>query len=237
MGLRVANSNPGGISVSLAALTSFTHNVTLDPGATLDLGSSNFTFGPAVPTTGLGLISGSGTISSTGSITMTAGTTVMPGLNGIGTLTVGNITLNGTLQLDTMNTPTNDILAVNGTLTLGAGSTLILPNTNTYTSASIDYTLATFSGLTGTFGTVTGAPAGFQVVYGTNSITLHNNSIVTKYLERQPQRSLGRRRHCELERPIHLCQWERSCLRRHRQRTQLHGHRHRRQRGSWVDHR
>ncbi len=60
VGLRVANSNPSGISVSLAGLTSFTHNVALDPGATLDLGSSNFTFGPAVPTTGLGLISGSG---------------------------------------------------------------------------------------------------------------------------------------------------------------------------------
>ncbi len=110
---------------------------------------------------------------------MSAGTTVMPGLNGIGTLTVGNITLNGTLQLDTTNTPTNDILAVNGTLTLGAGSTLILPNTNTYTSAAIDYTLATFSGLTGTFGTVTGTPAGFQLVYGPNSITLHNNSIIS----------------------------------------------------------
>ena len=179
VGLRVANSNPSGISVSLSGLTSFTHNVALDPGATLDLGSSNFTFGPAVATTGLGLISGSGTISGTGAITMSAGTTVMPGLNGIGTLTVGNMTLNGTLQLDTTSTPTNDILAVNGTLTLGAGSVLILPNTNTYTSAAIDYTLATFSGLAGTFGTVTGTPAGFQVVYGANSITLHNNSIVT----------------------------------------------------------
>ncbi len=181
VGLHVSNSNAGGVSVSLGALSAFQHNVAIDAGATLDTGASNITFGPASVTAGLGLLTGAGTISGTGGITINNGATVLPGLGAIGTLTVGNITINGTLQIAMTNTPSTDLLAVNGNLTLGANSILSLPATNTYSTTTGNiYTLATFSGLTGTFGSIQGLPVGYQVAYGSNSITLQSVTIVSR---------------------------------------------------------
>ena len=178
VGLKVINSNPGATSVSLAALSSFVHNVAIDGGAIIDTGSSNFIFGPATATTGLGLLTGTGTINGSGGITINTGATIAPGLAGIGSLTVGNITLNGTLEIETTNAPASDLLTSTGTLALGGASTLTLPGTNTYNG--LDYTIATFASMSGAFASVFGLPNTYALVYGTNSITLHPLSLPTK---------------------------------------------------------
>ena len=176
VGLRTVHQNTiSGADVSIAALAQFTHNVVVDSGATLDTGAGNVTLGPAVATPGLGLIGGTGTISGAGGITINTGATLAPGFS-IGTLTVGNITLNGTFQYEATNTPASDLLVVGGNLTLGGASKLSLPGGNTYATA--DYTLATYTGtLTGTFGTVPALPAGFVLSYGTGT----NSAIKLTY--------------------------------------------------------
>ncbi len=175
VGLKVSNSNASGNDVSIAALSSFSHNVAVESGATLDTGGSAVTLNALV--TGLGTISGSG-----GIVVSSGSGKVAPGLNSVGTLTVGNITLNGTLEIETTSTPTTDLLNA-GTLTLGGTSILNLPNTNTYSNSAVDYTIATYTSLVGSiFGTINGLPVGYSVNYGsgTNSaITLHYAAIPT----------------------------------------------------------
>ncbi len=161
VGLKVINSNTGGDDVSLS--TGFVHNINVASGAALNAGGQ--TLGPAVATAGLGFIKGTGSI--VGGVTIAAGATLAPGFS-VGTLTVGDITLNGTFQYEATSTPTSDLLAVGGNLTLGGTSMLSFPGGNTYAPA--DYTLATYSGmLAGTFGTVPALPAGFVLNYGTGA--------------------------------------------------------------------
>ena len=112
------------------------------------------------------MIKGTGSI--TGGVTIAPGATLAPGFS-IGTLTVGDITINGTFQYEATNAPASDLLVVGGNLTLGGTSTLSLAGGNTYATA--DYTLATYSGtLTGTFGTLPTLPANFTLSYGTGRI-------------------------------------------------------------------
>ncbi len=161
VGLKVTNHNLSGDDVSLS--TGFVHNINIASGAALNAGGQ--TLGPAVATAGLGLIKGTGSI--VGGVTIAAGATLAPGFS-VGTLTVGDITLNGTFQYEATNTPASDLLAAGGNLTLGGTSTLSFPGGNTYAPA--DYTLATYSGtLAGTFGTVPALPAGFVLNYGTGA--------------------------------------------------------------------
>ena len=164
VGLKVIDSNTTGDDVSLS--TGFLHNINVTAGATLNAGGN--ILGPAVATADLGLIKGTGSI--TGGVTIAAGATLAPGFS-IGTLTVGNITLNGTFQYEATNAPTSDLLIVNGNLTLGGTSALSLPGGNTYATA--DYTLATYTGaLVGTFGIVPALPANFTLDYGTGANSL-----------------------------------------------------------------
>ncbi len=161
VGLKVTDHNSTGDDVSLS--TGFQHNINITSGATLNAGGN--ILGPAIATAGLGLIKGTGSI--TGGVTIAAGATLAPGFS-IGTLTVGDITINGTFEYEATNAPTSDLLAVGGNLTLGSSSVLSLPGGNTYTAA--DYTLATYTGtLGGTFGTVPALPANFTLSYGTGS--------------------------------------------------------------------
>ncbi len=177
VGLKVTDSNSGGADVSFAAIPSFSHNVAVESGATLDTGATAFTFNsPAV-------VAGKGTISGAGGITIASGAKVAPGLGDIGTLTVGNISLNGSLEIDTLGAPTSPSDLLNtGSLTLGATSTLVLPGGNLYSSSATDYTIATYTSLVGTaFGSISGLPAGYTITYGTginDSIKLHFGSIV-----------------------------------------------------------
>lgn len=108
-------------------------------------------------------LAGAGT--TTGS--MTAAGIVAPGdaFNPMGTLTLGNTTLTGTLQIGIEGTEA-DKLAVNGTLDV-TGATLAITGTLTEPL----YSIVTHTGaMTGTF-TVT-PPTGYTVVYGSNAVSL-----------------------------------------------------------------
>ncbi len=173
VGLKIVDSNVGaGTDVSVAAISSFNHNIVIDTGATLDTGAGAFTIGSTQAST----LVGTGKIIGSGGVTVAAGSTIAPGLAGLGTLTVGNFTIGGSLQIDATNAPTSDQLIVLGNLTLSAGSTLLLPGTNTYGTA--DITFATYTGaLLGTFTNTTGLPGNYLVDYTTpNAIKLVFNT-------------------------------------------------------------
>jgi hypothetical protein len=125
-----------------------------------------------------GTLGGTGFISGPVTVTFVQGAgTIAPGVGGIGTLTLGSgLTINGIYDAEVTATPANaaDLIAVTGNLTLGP-SGLRLPDSNTYApvSANVTYTLITFTGArTGTFGSVSGLPAGYQLVYAANAVQL-----------------------------------------------------------------
>ena len=160
VGLKVINHATGVDVAFAAAKTSWGHNLAIDSGAELSTGAAAFTLTA-------GTLFGSGTVSGAGGLTVAAAAGVAPGFS-IGTLTVGSITLNGTLTIETTNAPTSDLLAVGGNLTLGGSSVLTLPVGNTYNQA--EYTLATYTGtLSGTFGSTSALPPDFTLSYGTGT--------------------------------------------------------------------
>jgi fibronectin-binding autotransporter adhesin len=174
VGLKAVDHNPGGADVSLSALTTWGHHLAVDAGATLDLGAAN----PFSLTAGT--LHGSGTVSGTGSLQINSGANVSPGLGGLGALTVGNLALDGSFLLDVSSAPSIDLLNA-GNLTLGASSVLSVNGGSTFNNGA--YTLATYSGtLAGTFGSVSGLPAGYAVDYATPGVlrlvfTLVGNKI------------------------------------------------------------
>jgi autotransporter-associated beta strand protein len=156
VGLRVSNSNSNGIDVQMSAAT-WGHNLAVDAGAELSLGANPFTLSA-------GTLHGSGTVSGAGGLTIAAPATVAPGLNGIGTLTLGNVTIGGTLLADFANANADQI-SVGGNLSLAPTSILQIAPGSTFAGS---YTLLAYSGtLTGTFGTITGLPVGYTVNYTT----------------------------------------------------------------------
>ncbi len=162
VGLRVANTNAGGTDVVLGPAT-WGHNIAVDGGAALDTGAAAFTLTA-------GTFHGKGTVVGAGGITIGASAILSPGLGDIGTFTVGNVTLNGTLALDMLSTPSSDFLSA-ANITLGGASALSLAVTNTYSGG--DYTIASYSGaLTGTFATFS-LPVGYTLDYGTGT-----NSVI-----------------------------------------------------------
>ncbi|NJK91921.1 MAG: PEP-CTERM sorting domain-containing protein [Blastochloris sp.] len=108
--------------------------------------------------------------------------TLNPGASGTdtATLTLGSALIETTvnlnnfsqLRLDIGVAGASDRLDIFGDLNLNAGSTLdLLSLSGAWDGAT--YTLATFTGLlTGTFGTIIGLDAGYQINYGTTDITL-----------------------------------------------------------------
>jgi hypothetical protein len=122
VGLKVVNHNSTGTDVSLGAVTSWSKNLAVDTGATLDAGTGPFTFDNAT------LGRHGYDCHRRGGIDCGHRGAVSPGLGGIGTLTVGNITLNGSLVFETTNAPSSDLLSVTGNITLGAVSHLTLPS-------------------------------------------------------------------------------------------------------------
>lgn len=108
-----------------------------------------------------GTLKGGGTTS--GTISITAGGNVAPGAS-IGTLTTGSATIAGTYQYE-VDGSIGDRLTVNGALNL-TGSTLAINELSPILEPS--YVIASYTTtLTGTFGTVTGMPAGVSLVYDT----------------------------------------------------------------------
>jgi len=117
-----------------------------------------------------------GTMTSTAAVTATAsGAKVAPG-NSTGTMTAAsaNLSTGGVLELeiDDAAAPTNDKLIVTGNLNV-TGATLNLAATGTPTQPV--YVLASYGTLTGTFGTVTGKPATYDLVYNYNDGVSTNN--------------------------------------------------------------
>ena len=178
VGLRVSDSNAGGADVSLAAIATFGHNIAVDSGAMLDTGAGAFTLSA-------GRLHGSGTVSGAGGVIIGTSAGIEPGLGGVGTLTMGNVTLNGGLFLDVTSTPTVDLLAT-ANLSLGGASVLSINAGSTFNNAS--YTFATFTGsLAGTFATQTGLPLGYSVDYSqANLVRLVSASVVTRTWDGTP---------------------------------------------------
>ena len=99
---------------------------------------------------------------------VTGGGTIDPGTaaNTIGTLSLTKtLSVNGAVaeQIDGTGAGTADKLAVTGALTLGGASTLNLSSLTSPDDAV--YVLASYGTLSGTFGTVTGLPAGYTLSY------------------------------------------------------------------------
>ena len=122
-------------------------------------------------------LGGSGTMP--GATTAAYGSTVAPG-DPIGTLTLGSsgktTTINGTLrvQYNGAASPAIDTLVANGPLTLGTLSTLDFAAAGS-SLAGPAYVIASYVTLTGTFGTVTNLPPGYQLVYNYNNGVNSNN--------------------------------------------------------------
>lgn len=181
-------SGTGQVKQSGTGTTTLT-GVNTYTGATNVTGGALIVTGSTVAASAVNVATGT-TLGGTGTVagTVTAAGTIAPGTTGTGTLNTGAVTLTGTYacQLDGAN---SDKLVSSGTLTL-TGATLAISTITTPTAPS--YVIATFTGATPTFTTVTGIPSGygldtstagqiklsnspFIVWAGTNGLTAANN--------------------------------------------------------------
>ncbi len=158
VGLKVVDHNPNGTDLQFdPAKTTWSHNLAVDAGARLDTGAALFTLNG-------GTLHGNGTVIGGGGLRIGPDGFVSPGLGGIGTLTVGNLTLDGTYLANTLDTPSSDLLSVSGDLTLGSSSIFQLAPGSTLATSS--YTLLTYTGArTGSFGAGQNLPVGYSLNY------------------------------------------------------------------------
>jgi autotransporter-associated beta strand protein len=129
--------------------------------------------GTFATTTGVVTVEAGATLSGIGSIDrpITVTGSIAPGA-GVGTLTTGAVTINGSYACE-VNAATSDLIAATN-VTLGAASALTVADTD----GVFPRTIATYSGtLTGTFATVT---SGYAVDYSTpGQIILRQGGYVT----------------------------------------------------------
>jgi autotransporter-associated beta strand protein len=118
-------------------------------------------------------LGGTGSI-ITSSTTILAGGKLAPG-NSIGTMNLAATTVNGSFDVE-YDATSMDRLNTSGVLTLGAGSTLNLIGSGASLSSFI---MVTYTSLSGTFGTVTGIPAGYSLDYAFNNGISSNNIALT----------------------------------------------------------
>ena len=169
--LQTANTYTGTTTVAAgtlaitdaAAIPSTSPTIVVQANATLDVSAVSFSM------TGTQTLKGNGAV--VGSVTTASTATVAPG-ESIGTLTVsGNATLGGTLDAEyDGSSSAADLLAVSGALDVSS-ATLSLTNLGAPSPVGT-YVLATYGTLAGTFPTVTGLPAGYNIDYhyaGANS--------------------------------------------------------------------
>lgn len=110
-------------------------------------------------------LSGAGSVA--GTTTGAAGSIVSPGGAALNTLSFGSsLAIVGTLAIDVSGT-TTDLVAVAGLLTLDPASTVGFTAGSTLTEPA--YVFATYTSLTGTFGTVTNLPTGYSLDYNYQS--------------------------------------------------------------------
>jgi autotransporter-associated beta strand protein len=174
----------GAATLTLAGTSSYTGSTIVDSG-TFEVAGS-ITGSSDVAVNG-GMLTGGGTIGTTVRIgdgdTLVAATVNPGGVNTIGTLTTGGVTLNNAdaafqfeLNSDDLS---KDLLAVTGTLTLGNGVAALMPTDLGFTilENSQRFVVATASaGVSGFFATY---PEGATVAVGSNPMTISylNNSI------------------------------------------------------------
>ena len=102
-------------------------------------------------------------------VTMSSGSITPGSASTTGTLSIGNLTITGGTLNILLGGSSTSLLAVNGNANLGG--TINFSTNATLTSTT--YTFLTYTGtLSGTFSTTNALPAGYQVIYGTNSVYL-----------------------------------------------------------------
>ncbi len=162
-------------TLTLTGNSTYTSTTTVNNGTLLINGDNSLATG-AVSVNG-GTLGGSGTTG--GPVTILAGATLAPGTS-IGTFTTASALIDGTLltEYDNTNATPVDKLTVNGDLTLGASSALVLQSLGAFPGSS-PQVIATFTGtLAGQFATVTGLPAGFVIDYAYNDGVSSNNIAI-----------------------------------------------------------
>jgi fibronectin-binding autotransporter adhesin len=164
-------------TVTLTGTNTYTGYTEVE-GGTLLINGNNSGVSNNVYVDGGGTLGGQGTIGKTvyafgGTITGATATTV-------GTLTLlSDVVLHtgeteGGTYLANLSGSTSDLLAITGNLILGSDTTLdIVGNADGLTT----YVLATFAGHTGQFGSTTGVPAGYTLVYNADDIELVPTAI------------------------------------------------------------
>lgn len=164
----------GAGSLTLAGVGSWTGASLASAGTLLIEGDSSTASAPLSIQTGAAL-GGSGT--SGGDVTIESGATLAPGAPGaVGSLTVGSLVLDGRMAAQVDGAADSaarqtDLCSVNGPVVLGAGSSLQITATGApLTGASHD--LISGTSVTGTFGTVSGIPAGYAISYSATRVSL-----------------------------------------------------------------
>jgi len=134
-------------SLTLSGSTTYTGPTTINGGTLVINGAStgsNFTVAST------GTLAGTGSIG--GTVTVDSGGKIAPGQS-IGTLTLGNATLNGIYQCE-LGASTSDTVAVTGTLTVGGTANITFIGTPTAPS----YIIASYGTLTGALPAITSKP-------------------------------------------------------------------------------
>ena len=161
----------GGGTLTLTTGNSYTGTTAVNAGTLIVNGTQTGATGKVNVASG-GALGGTGIIG--GGTTVASGGMITGGTNGtVGTLSLtAGLAINGTYVADVIagtGTGTgSDTLSVTGSGTAGTlslGNTSVLSLAVQGTLSAAQYVLATYAALSGTFGSITGTPAGYQVDY------------------------------------------------------------------------
>ena len=170
---RITNgSNPLGVIVQGSNIWTFTNSLndytgttTVNSGTLLVNGNQSAANGAVTVHAG-GTLGGTGTLG--GGTSANAGSTIAPGIS-IGTLsTTAPVNLAGTLAIE-LDAGSSDRLAVGGALDLDETSSSLVISQLATPSQPV-YIIASYTGLSGTFASVTGLPAGYSLDYNYNNL-------------------------------------------------------------------
>jgi autotransporter-associated beta strand protein len=162
-------------TLTLTGVSTYTGSTTVSNGTLLVNGDNTAATG-ALAVTG-GTLGGTGIVG--GAVTVEAAGFLAPGVS-IGTLTTGTAFIEGTLltEYDNSNANRIDRLSINGDLILGTASQLVLEADGAW-PAGAPRVIASWTGsLSGTFATVIGLPAGYEVNYAFNDGVSSNNIAI-----------------------------------------------------------